>query len=458
MTQNDNAGTTDATVSGPLPGRRISFERLRERSDELELLISGVFAFALLTIPSRLFEFWSSNEVHLDGAIFYALLFAFTVGVGLCYSLGIAFVIHLAIRGYWVGLVGLKASFPGGIHWDRIPLMGPASRAFHRTMIGDLSEVIDRVDRTASVLFAMTILIALSLVWTGTLGLFLAIPSALIGSLFEHNMRATVIAFCILNLPIVVIATAIPVLDKVVANREAAGQPMERLQRLVHRLLRMLGTMVPQRLIAPVQLTLQSNLGTRGFGAVYYLVPMLALLIGVVHIAGSLKFSLFDRYPVISTEAVEHGMLSAHYESMRGPDDVLLRYPMIPADRIEARQLRLFIPHRVQRDNELAIERCTGLDKGRNLAKGAAAARSATDCVASMWEVTLDGVPVSLAEFLPTERRDLGLRGLTGYINLRDKPRGRHDLRLRWNVGAGDEGPMREREYLIPFWFDPEEH
>ncbi|HVJ39280.1 MAG TPA: hypothetical protein VM687_15950 [Stenotrophomonas sp.] len=417
-----------------------------------------MFAFALLTIPARLFELWSANEVHLDGAIFYALLFAFTVGVGLCYSLGIAFVIHLAIRGYWVGLVGLKASFPGGIHWDRIPLMGPASRAFHRTMIGDLGEVIDRVDRTASVLFAMTILIALSLVWTGTLGLVLAIPSALIGSLFEHNMRATVIAFCVLNLPIVVIATVVPMLDKRVASLEAAGQPMERQQRLVYRLLRMLGTMMPQRLIAPVQLTLQSNLGTRGFGTVYYLVPLFALLIGVVHIAGSLKFSLFNRYSVITTEAVEHGMLSAHYESMRGPEDVLLRYPMIPADRIEAHQLRLFIPHRVQRDNALAGARCTGLDEGRNRAKGAAAARSATECLASMWEVTLDGAPVSLAGFLPTERRDLGMRGLTGYIDLRNTPPGRHDVRLRWNVGAGDEGPMREREYLIPFWFDPEAH
>ena len=457
MNQSDNAGTADATTDAPAPGRRIAFERLRERSDELELLISGLFAFALLTIPSRLFELWATNEVHLDGPLSYGLLFAFTVAVGLCYSLGIAFVIHLAIRGYWVGLVGLKANFPGGIHWDRIPLMGPASRSFHRTMIGDLGEVIDRIDRTASVLFAMTILVALSLVWTGLLGLALLIPSALVGSLFEHNLRATLIVFGVLNLPIVVIPTVITVLDKIAAKREAAGLPTEGLQRRVHGLLRMLAPVMPQRLIAPVQLTLQSNLGTRGFSAVYYLVPLFALLIGLVHIAGSLKFSLLNRYPVISTEAVENGMLSAHYESMRGPEDVLLRYPMIPSDRIEARQLRLFIPHRVRTDNELAGQRCAGLVEGRNLGKGEAAARSATNCVASMWAVTLDGVPVKLDDFVPTERRDLGMRGLTGYIDLRGKPHGRHDLRLRWNVGGSDEGPMRGREYLIPFWFDPEE-
>ena len=457
MNQSDNAGTADATTDAPAPGRRIAFERLRERSDELELLISGLFAFALLTIPSRLFELWATNEVHLDGPLSYGLLFAFTVAVGLCYSLGIAFVIHLAIRGYWVGLVGLKANFPGGIHWDRIPLMGPASRSFHRTMIGDLGEVIDRIDRTASVLFAMTILVALSLVWTGLLGLALLIPSALVGSLFEHNLRATLIVFGVLNLPIVVIPTVITVLDRIAAKREAAGQPTEGLQRRVHGLLRMLAPVMPQRLIAPVQLTLQSNLGTRGFSAVYYLVPLFALLIGLVHIAGSLKFSLLNRYPVISTEAVENGMLSAHYESMRGPEDVLLRYPMIPSDRIEARQLRLFIPHRVRTDNELAGQRCAGLVEGRNLGKGEAAARSATNCVASMWAVTLDGVPVKLDDFVPTERRDLGMRGLTGYIDLRGKPHGRHDLRLRWNVGGSEEGPMREREYLIPFWFDPEE-
>ncbi len=56
-----------------------------------------------------------------------------------------------------------------------------------------------------------------------------------------------------------------------------------------------------------------------------------------------MKFSLFNRYSVMTEEAVDHGMLGAHYESLRSAHDQLLPYPMIPADTISASRLRLFI-------------------------------------------------------------------------------------------------------------------
>lgn len=449
----------DAATAGeaaPPPIRRIAFERLRERSDELELLISGLLAFALLTLPAHLFQAWAGNEVHADGVLSYSLSFGFTVVVGLCYSLGFAFVTHLAIRGYWVGLVGLKSSYPGGIQWDELPLVGPVSRAFYRHMIGDLGEVIDRVDRTASVLFATTILIALSIVWTGLLGLLSVIPAALVGLLFEDTERATLIGFCVLNAIVLTLSFSIPLLDKLVARRLERERPTQQLQRFVRGLLRVLTAIAPQRLIAPVQFTLQSNFGHRGFAVVYFLVPLFALLIGVAHIYNSLNFSPFNGYRVITTEAIGHGMHSAHYESMRGPDDVMLRYPMIPSDRIEARQLRLFIPHQPQLDNPRAREVCPNLEQGQNLDEGAAAARSAVSCVASMWTVVLDGKPLPLTGFLPMERRDLGMRGLVGYIDLRGKPPGRHDMQLLWNARGSEEGLQRRREFRIPFWYDPQ--
>ena len=41
----------------------------------------------------------------------------------------------------------------------------------------------------------------------------------------------------------------------------------------------------------------------------------------------------------------------------------------------------------------------------------------ARDCIASFWRVTLDGKPLSLDDFVPIERRDLGMRGLVGYVS-----------------------------------------
>lgn len=440
----------------PVATRRISFERLRERTDELELLISGLLAFALLTLPPRLFEAWIGSELHAEGATWYVLQFAFNIGVGLSYALGFAFVVHLAIRGYWVGLVGLKSHFPEGIRWERMPAMGEASQRFYRSAIGELGDVIDRADRTASVLFAGTILVALTLGWMGTVGLLLLIPATLAGLLFEDSERATFIAFAVPYVGLLIVAMAVFVLDKLIGRRLQQAQPVNTLERHLHRLLRVLSAITLQRLGAPVQFALQSNLGHRGFSAVYFIVIFIALVIGGAQIVSSASFSVLSRYRVMTSEAVDQGLLSAHYESMRGPDDAMLRYPMIPSERISDAQLRLFIPHRPRLDNTLVSQRCPALPKGRNAAEGALAATQAVSCLSSMWAVTLDGKRVDLGGFIPAERRDLGMRGLLGYIDLQGLPSGRHDLQLQWNVGGGEHGVRRERDYRIPFWYLPE--
>ena len=436
-------------------GGRIAFERLRERTDELELIISGLLAFALLTAPGRIFDAWARNSVHVDGVYDGILHFAFLVGVGFCYSLAFAFISHLAIRGYWVGLIGLKSTFPDGIRWDRVPMMGVVSRPFYQTMVGDLGDAIDRADRAASILFAMTILVALLMAWIGVLAVTGSLLGGLFGTLFEDHERATGI-FLAVTYAMFMAVTVLPLLlEKLVARRQAAGRPSTGLQRLVRGLLRMVGFIIPQRLISPVQLTLQSNLPTRGFMFVYFLVIMLAMTFGGLLVFNSTAFSVFNRYEVVTTDAVDHGMLGAHYESMRSERDVLLKVPMIPSDRISEAHLRLFIPHRPKIDNPLARERCAALPDGRNAATGADAATQAVACLAALWTVTLDGEPVALDAFLPMERRDLDLRGVVGYLPIADLRPGRHDLVLVWNGDGKDAGMMRRREYHIPFWFTP---
>ena len=188
---------------------------------------------------------------------------------------------------------------------------------------------------------------------------------------------------------------------------------------------------------------------------VYFVVVALAMLFGGFQVANSSAFSMLNRYQVMTGEAVDQGLVSAHYESMRSEHDVLLRFPMIPTDRVADTHLRLFIPHRPQLDNPLARERCASLPGGRNDAEGAAAAAQAVACLSAFWTATLDGAPVPLDGFLPAERRDLGMRGLLGYVPIATLAPGRHDLLLVWNAEGEKEGQLRRREYRIPFWFTP---
>ncbi len=437
------------------PGSRVAFERLRERTDELELIISGLLAFALLTVPGRIFDSWAKNAIHVEGLFEYALQFGFIVSAGLSYALAFAFIIHLAIRGYWIGLIGLKSTFPAGIRWERVPFMGTVTRAFHQERVGDLGSTIDLADRAASILFAMTILFALTIAWVGVLAVVLILLGGTVGAAFRGTEQVTRIILVAGYFLFIAVGLAPVVLEKLIARRQAAGKPSPGLQRTVRGLLRLLGLMIPQRLIAPVQLTLQSNLNGRGFMAVYIVVIALAMLIGSVQVVNSALFSMINRYDVVTSEAVDYGMRSAHYESLRSEHDLLLRYPMIPADRIAEAHLRLFIPHQPKRDNPLARRDCSALADGRNAAQGELAATRARDCIASFWRVTLDGKPVSLDDFVPIERRDLGMRGLVGYLPIGALPPGRHDLRLAWNPQGEKTGPQRRRDFRIPFWFTP---
>lgn len=440
---------------GRSPGTRIAFERLRERTDELELIISGLLAFALLTVPGRIFDKWARASVHAEGVLDHALQFGFIVSVGLCYSLAFAFISHLAIRGYWVGLIGLKSTFPEGIRWDRIPLMGVVTRPFYQRVVGDLGVAIDRADRAASILFAMTILVALMMAWIGVLAIAGIALGGLVGMLFENSERVTRVLLVGGYFLFMALALAPLLLEKLLARRQAAGHPSPGLHRVVLALLRVVGFIVPQRLISPVQLTLQSNLPGRGFMVVYLAVVMLAMVFGGVQVFNSIRFSMLDRYDVATTEAVNYGMLSAHYETLRSEHDTLLRYPMIPSDRIADTHLRVFLPHQPRRDNPLARETCAALPGGVNAAKGIDATTRAHACLASFWTITLDGAPVALDDFMPIERRDVGMRGLMGYVPVAALAPGRHDLHVVWNKGGGEKGMTRERDYRIPFWFTP---
>lgn len=440
----------------PGPEASTRFGRLRERTDELELFISGLLAFALLAVPGYLFDAWARSSLHTEGMYFQVLWFGFSISVGMCYVLAVALIAHLTVRGYWIGLIGLKSHFPKGIDWERLPQMGPVSRAFLKARDGGLDGSIERADRLATMLFSTTLLAVQTLAGTLVMAVLTLCVAMAISALAGGSDRVAMIVVGTVLASLLVLALVPALLERVIARRQRRDQPYDGLQRWLQRFLAGLQRIPLLRLMQTMQLTLQSNLRSRSFMAVYLLAVMLAMVLGGVQVLGSVKFSLFNRYQVMTDEAVEHGMLSAHYESMRSAHDQLLPYPMIPSDTISGSRLRVFIPHRPQRDNPLARQHCTALPAARNEATGAKAASAAVECLSRLWRVQLDGTPVDLHDFMPMERRDLDMRGLVGYLPMATLAPGRHDLSLVWNAEGGERGPERRREYRIPFWYAPD--
>ncbi len=440
----------------PIPEATAHPHRVRDRTDELELFISGLLAFALLAVPGYLFDAWARSSLHTEGMYFQMLWFGFSISVGMCYVLAVALIIHLTVRGYWIGLIGLRSHFPDGIDWARLPRMGAVTRAFLQARDGGLDGSIERADRLATMLFSTTLLAVQTLAGTLVLAVLTLGVSMVIGALSGGADHVAMLALCSVLAAMLALAVAPGILEKIVARRRARGQPHERPQRLLEGMLAALQRVPLLRLMQAMQLTMQSNLRSRSFMAAYLFAVLVAMLLAAVQVMASLKFSLFNRYQIVTEAAVEHGMLSAHYESMRSAHDQLLPYPMIPSDTISGAQLRVFIPHRPQRDNPLARQHCTALPDARNEAAGQQAANAAVECLSRLWQVKLDGTPVDVQGFVPMERRDLDMRGLVGYLPTRGLAPGRHDLELVWNATGGERGGGRRRTFRIPFWYAPD--
>ena len=82
-----------------------AIDRLRDRTDELELIISSLTIFALFSLPGWLFDKIAEIYTHLSTSLVIASTVGTTVLAGTSYGLAACFVVHLMARAYWVGLI-----------------------------------------------------------------------------------------------------------------------------------------------------------------------------------------------------------------------------------------------------------------------------------------------------------------------------------------------------------------
>jgi hypothetical protein len=440
-------------VAAASPSSRVSFDRLRERTDELELLVSGLITFVLLSLPPFLIDWYAGSFVHLSGLAAHLALIGAALAIGICFTLGGSFLLHLLVRAYWVGLIGLKSVFPQGIQWDKVPGTGPIGREYLRERLPDLHAAIDGADRFASGLFALISLATIVLLWATVAQAVIAALAALAGLVAGSFDEALLVVLGAVFFVFFGASLLLWVLDAVVAARSARWRADARLVRLVRGLRVFSGSLLPERLIIPVQWTLATNTRPRGFMAVLLLGTMLVPILGLGYVTNYRSFSTVGGYEHLPVEELDGGFASVHYESLRTPQDRLRPWPMIASDQVGTRFVRLFIPYHPRRDDPLLARLCRAdgtMDDGAPASGGA--------CLRRLWTVELDGRQVPLDVLQPAQRNDLGMRGLQGYLPLMDATPGMHLLVVRRQLpeGTDESENQRRTEFRIPFLFAPE--
>lgn len=430
-----------------------ALQRLRDRSDELELIISSLTIFTLFTLPSWLFDNFANIYTQLSDGMVVAGTISITLISGVSYFLATCFVVHLMARAYWVGLIGLRTAFPEGINWGKAIGIGPVTKKRYKEVILDLDTVIQRADRLASSLFAVISLITLSALWVGIIMLITFVISVQVGARFGLTNAAISIATAFLLALLAGPPLLLWLMDAQLAARFPGLQKSRVFVGIIQLLGRLSGFVYPQRLILPVQLTLQSNIRPVFF--------YLALVAGVASIivVGNLQFqawrnfSLSGEFTYLDTTTSSTSFRSTYYEDMMSPKDRLRAWPRIDSFSQKGSFVTLFLPYQPLRDNLMLDAQCPDAED----------AEDRLNCLRNLWSVSIGNTSVSMTTFRTAERMDIQMRGLIGIVPLTGLSPGMHDISVVWNPSASSEDELVDDRYItntatyaIPIAFTPD--
>jgi MFS family permease len=430
-----------------------SMERLRDRTDELELIISSLTIFALLSLPGWLFDKIAHVYTHLSTSLAIASIVGSTLLAGISYGLAACFVVHLMARAYWVGLIGLRTVFPEGINWSKTPGLGPLSRQYYRDTLPDIDTVIQNTDRVASSLFAVISMLTLGVLWFGAIMIATLVVSGAIGARFGLTNTAIGIGTVVLMVVFLGLPLLVYLLDAQLAARVPRLRESRMLSRVVRVLRRIVGLAYPQRLVVPVQLTLQTNTRPVGFFVALTLSIVVIVVVGNTRTASWRNFTLSNAFTYLDTAEVQDGFRSTYYEDMASPIDRLRGWPRIDSFKQTGSFVRLFLPYQPLRDNLVLDQLCGSAED----------APARIGCLRRLWAVSVGGKPVPIADFTPAERGDLRMRGLIGLVPLAGLEPGLRQIEVVWNPSATEEAaPLDDRyteasiRYVIPIAFAPD--
>lgn len=429
-----------------------AMSRLRDRTDELELIISSLTIFALLSLPGWLFDKMAGVYTHLSTGMAIAGTVGTALLAGTCYGLAACFVVHLMARAYWVGLIGLRTVFPDGINWGKTPGLGPLSRQYYRDTLPDLDTVIKNTDRLASSLFAVISMLTLSVLWFGAILVVILVVSGVIGARFGLTNAGMGVGVLVLLGVFLGVPILIYILDAQLASRLTRLRDSRVFAGLVRALRRVAGLAYPQRLVLPVQLTLQSNTRPVAFLVALLLGIVIIVSVGNTRAAASRNFTLSGEFTYLDESLVQEGLRSTYYEDMPSSLDRLRGWPRVDSFNQSGSFVRLFLPYQPLRDNLVLDDLCGSAEE----------VPDRVACLRRLWTVTIEGRTVPMADFGPAERADLRMRGLIGLVPLAGIEPGLRRIEVDWNPSsAGAAARLDDRyaqintRYVIPIAFSP---
>ena len=411
---------------------------------EVELLISGVAVFAMLQLPGQLDDALFALEPRFGGDWRELLKLVYIYAKSAALILAVTFVLHLLLRARWIALVGMHSVHPDGIRLDALD-MGPIQREIEEASDTSIPERIERADNLATTVFAIGVMLATMLAGIAVVATT-AYGMGVLAAAMSHGridaLKTMIMVFCLVMVPYSVLI----LLDRYLAPRWPADARSRKVARTLLRGYTRIGF---SRSNNTIMALLASHGGDRKAILLTTAVMFVALVGSVMSLAMLSKPDLLGNYalfPQAETRSVD----AAHYDDQRDParDPAT---PYIQSAVVAGPYLKLVVPYRPRFDEPAMRRSCASVQT-------ASEAQQATErlaCLQRLRDASLDGKPVAGLHYEIASDPRTDRPALLAMIDVRDLPRGRHELRIARPLRADRERRQDDPDPgydAIPFW------
>lgn len=414
---------------------------------DMELLLSGATVFALFQGAQAMMAGGAYLLPRLQGDVLMLCSMLFTYGYGGLILLALTFALHLAIRAYWVALIGMNSVFPNGIKLDALKA-GPLAKSVLLQRVRSMPESIERADNGATIVFGIGVSIAMVLVPVSLVVTVMFGVAALLAWLLGLPAHADWIMLgmmALLFLPYMASA----MVDTKFGHRLRPGSLVHR---MTHACLVFYARIGLSRASNPLITVFISNIGERRGQAIIFTVMMgvmLSSLAGLVLSRKDLGLGSFAEFPD-PRRGMGSSVEGRGYANSQEPDWSPAT-PFLPDLVVRGDYARLVVPYLPTLNGHL-MKACPSASELDAAADERVRRDALLDCFSGQITVSLDGEPLALRpDWYTDPARDL--RGLLYMIPVQNLADGRHEVSVltppRDKPEPGDDP---EQPFVIAFW------
>jgi len=447
------------------PEFRKWLDKLQQESWQLELLISGFAIYGLFVAiePIDL----KSELAAANGNITYAVIwFVLSIAV---YILLFNLVLHVLLRGLWIGAIGLRY-VSGDIDYEKLKYSEKFT-SFLKRKVGSFDQYIARLENYCSVLFAISFLLIFYVISAILVFAFLSLITISIPKIFEDSSKWFTLIIAILYLFLL--------LTSLVVFIDFLGQGFLKRKRWTSKIYfpiyRVFSILTLSFLYRPLIYNfLDNNFGKR-------LSVMLVPIYVVIIFLGSME-NRQSNYLINEGKSSEFRSKNYHYEDLSSSEYTFIKTAAIPSKVIEKNHLKVFLVYEesmedfvFEKNKKLKPEKDTRGSYSKLVSefyRGMEDAESLNDSTNTdsnnlvdylntfnlLYKVKIDTTVFQPNFVVSTNSKER--LGFETYLNIKSLSQGKHILAI---IGPKKENQFDDKSktiekslVTIPFWYYPQ--